>query len=131
MARSVEIACAACGAETLLRREPVYEGFRKTGEKLLCASCGHEFASEEEVVFREAEAVRVFGEDDAPAHVDLFEEDEKGRNCRHCRHYVVNPFVQRCGLHMREVAATDFCGDFSPPDPDPDPEPEPEPEEKA
>jgi len=43
---------------------------------------------------------------------DIFAEDEKGRNCRYCKHYVVNPFTQRCGLHGRTVEATDTCEDF-------------------
>jgi hypothetical protein len=30
-ARSVEILCAACGADTLVKMEPVYEGFKKVG----------------------------------------------------------------------------------------------------
>ena len=48
--------------------------------------------------------------------VEIFRSTEKGRNCRHCRHYVVNPFIQRCGLHRCEVQAADPCGDFSPPE---------------
>ena len=40
--KSLEIVCSKCGADTLLKREPVYEGFKKVGEKLTCASCGHQ-----------------------------------------------------------------------------------------
>jgi hypothetical protein len=112
--KSVEIVCTACGADTLVKREPVYEGFRKVGERFLCAACGFEFADEEAVPFKEAKRPSVFGDDDRPAKVELFTADEKGRNCRHCRHYVVNPFTQRCGLHMMVVQATDCCGDFDP-----------------
>jgi len=42
----------------------------------------------------------------------VFGDDEYGRTCRHCRHYIVNPFTQRCDLHKKEVEATDFCPDF-------------------
>ena len=110
--KGVEIVCTGCGRETLLRREPVYDGFVKKGERLLCASCGHEFAGEAEVPFKARKTVSVFGEDDRPRTVEIFKGDEKGRNCRYCKHYVVNPFTQRCGLHHREVQATDCCEKF-------------------
>jgi hypothetical protein len=107
-----EIVCPACGAETLLRREPHYEGFVKSGEDLYCISCGHQFAGEEDVPYKNREAPRVFSGEDLPRKVEVFKGAEKGRNCRHCRHYVVNPFTQRCGLHHVEVEATDCCDQF-------------------
>lgn len=119
MNKAVEIACTACGADALLRREPRYEGFRKVGERLLCAACGHEYPSEADVPFKQKRAPSVFGAEDAPKTVRVFARDERGRNCRYCRHYVVNPFTQRCGLHHKEIQATDQCEDF---DPKPPPE---------
>jgi len=128
---SVEIICAACGADTLIRREPVYEGFKKTGQKLSCAACGHEYASEEDVPFKGRSTSSIFGEEDRPRRPEVFAEEdrsrrpevfaaaERGRNCRHCRHYLLNPFTQRCGLHQKEVRATDVCDDFAPPGIDP------------
>lgn len=109
---SVEIVCESCGEETLLRREPVYEGLKKVGEKLFCTSCGHEYADEESISFKERKNPKVFDEDDAPKKLDIFNDDEREKNCRHCEHYVVNPFKQRCGLHEKEVQATDLCFDF-------------------
>jgi hypothetical protein len=107
------ILCAACKAETFIRREPVYEGFKKTGERLFCVSCGHAYADEAQVPYKAMDKPQVFTEADRSQRVELFLGDEKGRNCRHCRHYVVNPFVQRCSLHRIEVQATDLCADFS------------------
>jgi predicted RNA-binding Zn-ribbon protein involved in translation (DUF1610 family) len=112
---ALEIRCPACGGETLLRREPVYDGFRKTGEKLSCSECGHVFPDETQVPFIGIARPKVFSEGDRPAAVRVFDEAEQRRCCRHCRHYVVNPFLQRCGLHHREVEATDLCDDFSAP----------------
>jgi hypothetical protein len=109
---SVAIVCTSCGAETFVRREPLYEGFKKTGERLLCASCGVEFASEADVPYVTDQRPELFSDADRNARVDVFKSDERGRNCRHCRHYVVNPFTQRCGLHDRVVEATDLCADF-------------------
>ena len=107
------IACGACGADTLLLRAPVFEGLRKTGERLSCASCGHVFASEEDVPFLSEPGVRVFDEADRSAAVKVFDGREAERLCRHCAHYVVNPFVQWCAAHRKEVEATDSCPRFA------------------
>lgn len=109
---SVEIVCTECGADTLIRREPRHEGFAKVGEDFLCAACGHRYTDESEVPFKVRKEVSVFTEADKAKTIDVFAGDEKGRNCRHCAHYLVNPFIQRCGLHERKVLATDCCDDF-------------------
>lgn len=93
-------------------REPVYEGFTRVGESLKCAGCGHEFASEEEVPFKHRRKVKVFTDADRSQDVEVFEEGEAERLCRYCENYVVNPFMQWCGHHRKEVEATDTCGDF-------------------
>jgi len=107
------IHCPDCGQETFLRREPLYEGFQRVGETLACVGCGHVFTSEAEVPFVEEQRPRVFTEADRSRQIEIFHSSEKGHTCRHCRHYVVNPFVQRCGRHQREVQATDCCADFA------------------
>ena len=109
----LEIICSACGADALLRREPVYEGLRKAGERLSCAACGHVFASEAEVPFKQSAGPAIFTEADRVRPVDLFKADERNRNCRYCVHYLVNPFKQYCARHHREVAATDVCAQFT------------------
>jgi hypothetical protein len=109
---NIEIVCTACGAEALLRREPVYDGFRKTGETLACSACGHVYPDASAVTFKVAGGPAVFADTDRPAEVRIFSGDEAGRNCRHCVHYTVNPFTQRCSLQRREVQATDCCARF-------------------
>ena len=109
---SLGIVCTACGQETFVLKKPRYDGFTRVGDVFRCASCGHEFASEDEIPFREKEELAIFSQTDRLPKVDVFAQDEKGRNCRHCKHYVVNPFTQRCGLHDREIEATDSCSDF-------------------
>jgi hypothetical protein len=109
---AVEIICSGCGQDTLLKREPVYEGFKKVGETLTCASCGHEYASETEVPFKQKAAPKVFDAGDVPRTIKVFRENEAECLCRHCKHFVVNPFLQRCSKHGKLVEATDSCGDF-------------------
>ena len=113
-----EFHCPACHQDTWLSRTPLYESFTKTGETLRCALCHHVFASEQNIPFKESGRPKVFREEDKPRAIRVFREDEKGRICRYCAEYVVNPFLQRCGLTNREVQATDMCDRFAPkPDP--------------
>lgn len=115
----VELRCPACARDSWLLRKPRYDGFTKTGEALTCALCGHVFASEAEIAFKGSRKPKVFSEDDRPRPVKVFREDEKGKMCRYCAEYVVNPFLQRCGLHRCEVQATDTCPHFRPKPPPP------------
>ncbi|MBM4149140.1 MAG: hypothetical protein FJ224_08850 [Lentisphaerae bacterium] len=109
---TVEIVCAGCGADTMVKREPVYDGFKRIGERFVCVSCGHVYASEESVPFKKKREMAVFSDADKSPQPRIFKSDDLQKNCRHCEHYVVNPFTQRCGLHGRVVEATDICGQF-------------------
>jgi transposase-like protein len=110
--KSVDIVCTACGADTFIMRKPRYEGFNRVGDSFTCAACGHEYANEEEVPFKEKQTVRVFTDADRPSQVKVFKEGEAERICRHCANYVVNPFMQWCSVHKKEVEATDSCPRF-------------------
>lgn len=107
-----EILCSACHAESLVVREPVYEGFKKVGESFRCAACGHVYANEADVPFKERKSLGIFSEADRSATPKIFAEGENRRLCRYCAHFVVNPFTQWCGVHKKEVAATDSCAHF-------------------
>ncbi|MEN7973074.1 MAG: hypothetical protein ABFR47_04485 [Verrucomicrobiota bacterium] len=110
---AVEIICSNCGTDTLLKREAVYDGFTKTGEKLVCSSCGFEYASEAEVPFKEKKAEpKIFTDADRSAEVEVFGESENKQLCRYCANYIVNPFTQFCAIHKKEVQATDTCAQF-------------------
>lgn len=121
MKPTVEIVCPHCGAEAFLKREPVYEGFKKTGEELSCSACSGFFAAEEEVPFKaKANAPWIFTEDDRSKKVKVFHEGENRSICRYCASYVINPFMQFCSLHKKEVQATDSCSYFDPGGKEPD-----------
>lgn len=112
--KSIEILCPACGKESLLKRTPRYEGFKRTGEDLACSLCGHIFANENEVPFKKKPSSHLFDPKELDAKPKIFKPDDAARLCRHCAHYVVNPFVQRCALRRKEVEATDSCPKFKP-----------------
>lgn len=112
MGKSAEIHCPKCQQISLLLRSPVFEGLRKSGESLKCAGCGHVFGSEEEVPYTTAPQPSVFSDADRSKAVPVFAAGEADRLCRHCGQYVVNPFMQWCALHKKEVEATDSCNRF-------------------
>lgn len=115
MAANLEIQCTACGQVALVRVEPVYDGFRKISEAFVCTACGHRYASREETPFaRAGTRPRVFTERDKPDITRVFRDDERRKCCGWCRHFVVNPFNQRCGLTNRDMEATDLCVRFEP-----------------
>ncbi len=104
--------CPGCGAFTLFVTEPVYDGFEKVGDRQKCTQCGHVLAeTDPEIMVGEAKP-GIFSDDELPEKPEVFDESDTPTFCRHCVHYIVNPFTQRCGLHDKEVQATDTCGDF-------------------
>ena len=124
--KPIEIICPACGNESLLKRSPRYEGFKRAGEDLSCAACGYKFANEAEVPFKAKKQSALFDPGELDARPEIFKPGEAGRLCRHCAHYVVNPFIQRCARHKKEVEATDSCAQFHPrPPPKETPKPTP------
>jgi len=112
---SVEINCTQCGMEALLTRESVYKGLMKVGETLSCSACGFVFSAEQKVPFKKKkEAPVVFTEADRSEKIKIFAEDEHRFLCRYCAEYVLNPFMQFCSYHKKEVQATDSCEQFTP-----------------
>lgn len=110
----VELRCPACGRDSWLKRQTKYDGFTPIGEILSCALCAHVFDSEDEIEFKGSCKPKVFTKEDRPRPQTLFNDDETGKMCRYCAEYVINPFLQRCGLHKCEVEATDTCPHFRP-----------------
>jgi hypothetical protein len=111
---AVEIICRNCRTDTLLKREAIYDGFIKVGEKLTCSSCGFEYASETDIPFKaEAAEPEIFTEADRSARVEVFDASENKGLCRYCSSYIVNPFTQFCAVHKKEVQATDSCSHFT------------------
>ena len=124
--KSMEIQCLGCGELALVRADPVYEGFRKTGEAYVCTSCGKRYATAEETpfvdapkkpqVFTDADrevAPRVFTDADRETDIPTeFNDDARQYCCAWCRHMILSPFGQRCGVTNRFTDATDLCESF-------------------
>ncbi len=111
----MEIKCRKCGTVAIARPEPVYEGFKKTATSYICTECGEVYPTEAETPFvSKPDRPALFSEEDKPEVISIFDDDERRRCCSWCRHFVVNPFSQRCGLTNRETDATDICPHFEP-----------------
>lgn len=109
----MELFCPSCNTSALHIKKAVYDGFTKTGEVLTCTACGHERPmAEQEAPLPASPKPSIFSEDDVPEIFKIDGQDEQVETCRHCEHYVANPFTQRCSLHKKEVQATDSCGQF-------------------
>jgi ribosomal protein L37E len=111
--KPVEIICRNCGADTLLQREAVYDGFTKIGDKLSCSACGFTYESDDIVPYKtKTKEPVIFTEADRSAAVEVFNDGENQNLCRYCANYIVNPFTQFCSTHKKEVQATDTCPQF-------------------
>lgn len=97
---SKKIFCPNCRQESAVKVVKQYDGFTLVGKISTCAFCGYEFEEEEPEVIKEI----------PPGWV---KDENLKKVCRRCLHYVVNPFVQKCGISQREVEATDTCEKFS------------------
>ncbi len=109
---NVLIHCPACECECLVLRKPRYDGFTKVGEDRMCTGCGHRLPDDTPAA-ESPKVPAVFDADDRTPVPELFRNDERGRLCRYCRHYTVNPFRQWCAEHRRDVEATESCDRFS------------------
>ena len=111
--------CKTCGEVTLWIAKPVFDGFRKTGDRIVCSDCGAEQQAPAAPVLPVAASTpkkalpSIFDESDRPSETRLADDGESRHMCRHCRHYLVNAFTQRCALTLTEVKATDSCPQFA------------------
>jgi RecJ-like exonuclease len=96
-----KIFCPHCRQESAVKVIKKYDGFTPVGEIKTCAFCGYEFLEEEPALI-EAETP------------EWARQEGIRKVCYRCRHYVLNPFVQKCVLQDKEVDALDSCPRFSP-----------------
>jgi len=94
-----EIVCPTCCRKTLIIRQPKYEGLHKIGEEFKCTECGTVFSEDEEIEFVATEKADIFKDDLLPENPDVFEGD-KVILCRHCKHYLENPFKPALCRHL-------------------------------
>lgn len=114
-----EIKCPFCNKDSFAVKETKMDGWTLKGEILKCSSCGNKLAD-----------IPKISKDDKQIKPDLkldklasflgtekvihktIESDGNKAFCKDCKHYIKHPFLNRCGLHTREVNPMDDCPDF-------------------
>ena len=114
-----KVLCPHCGEKTLAKEKKLLdENFSPAGVKFVCAFCGGELempsaaapapSKEEEAAERLS---RLLG-GERVAKAAFAPEADDGHFCLHCKNFVKHPFMNRCGLTMKEVQAIDSCEKF-------------------
>ena len=93
------ILCPHCSQEAPVKTKKIYQGLKYIGNQYTCGFCQYEF-SENEIPWAEEKTLNVIDTTDT------------GHICQYCKHYIINPFTQRCLIHQKDVNATDSCAQF-------------------
>jgi len=117
-----KIICPACGEPSMAKLQVKMDGFRKTGEVLVCMLCNAEL-TEVNTAEQQSDAAR----NDQKLHdlgmllgavpvatARLTAADDEKRFCKDCKHFLKHPFVDRCDLDNHPVEAMDDCSNFAP-----------------
>jgi len=126
MKQGDELVCPKCGQNSFLVKKTKMNGWEKAGEYLACSAC---LCQIEEI--KEAPLVDTAGntshakdidklksfldtDDDNVGYKSILDSDKNAQKsfCRDCKHFVSHPFMDRCGLHKKDVNPMDDCKDF-------------------
>jgi len=116
------IRCPHCGDNTFVKEEVVMDGWTVKGKKLTCAMCGQKLAdAENAATAKESDG----GADKAklsalsgllgekPVEKPKFDCDATLRRfCKDCAHFVIHPFMTRCGKFDRDVDPMGDCPEY-------------------
>lgn len=113
--------CPRCNEDSVVKTRKIMEGFRCTGEMLVCMFCGAEVPATPDAAPPEPGKTaqeRLSGLLGVTSDVPERLEDTPGQGfCRDCRNYVRHPFLSRCDRHNRETEPMASCPDFQPKSP--------------
>ena len=113
--------CPHCRQDSIVRKKTAFDGWKATGEILVCGLCGKQVGT---VTANAAPAAAGRGE--AEAKLKKAESllgsrleprktlDREGieRFCKNCVHYLVHPFQSRCLHWNRPVESMSDCAKF-------------------
>ncbi len=121
--------CNHCHQESIVSVKRIMDGFKVTGEVLVCAFCkspipvsNSEPSDAQGVTNKKSSSgldklsnlFNMSGKDteDALQVTQLQEDKSKMRFCRDCRYYIKHPFFSRCQLKNQDVEPMDDCEQF-------------------
>ena len=115
--KQTKIKCPHCGEYAFFKEKKIYDdSFTLTGVKHICFLCGAEADIKAETGTGNSRGALdklsklLGGETVGKVSLDLA--DDEVRFCCHCTHYIKHPFMNRCGLTLKEIEATDSCENF-------------------
>lgn len=120
--------CSACGRDSVAKLQKLMDGWRCTGEVMICAFCKAPVVPPSGAVESRPAATEKAGAsalsrladllDAKPVAAPQFADTAVGHFCKDCRHFLRHPFYSRCLRHDKAVEPMDDCGDFAPRPPD-------------
>lgn len=112
------IKCPHCGEKSLAKEKREFDDdFSLKSSSFFCALCGGklEEKKEETAPGKKSKATdrlaALLGEKRHGTSFFAPDEDD-GKVCLHCRHCIKHPFMDRCGITMREVDVMESCDRF-------------------
>ena len=121
MKKGDKIKCPHCGENSLLKEKKSFnDAFELCGCVLVCAFCGKEVKEQKSsekapgTQGKKSAADRLsqlLGGEEVTKVSIAADADDK-RFCCYCAHYIKHPFMNRCGLTLKEIEATDRCENF-------------------
>lgn len=116
--------CSACDRDSVAKPQKVMDGWRCTGEIMICAFCKTPVVPPSGTAESRPTATENVGAsalnrladllDAKPVAAPQFADTAVGHFCKDCRHFLRHPFFSRCLLHDKTVEPMDDCGDFTP-----------------
>ena len=116
------ISCPHCGDNTFVKEEVVMDGWTVKGKKLTCAMCGHKLGDVEagtadgsrDAAKEKAKLSALSGLlGEKPVEKPKFDvAGDLRRFCKDCSHFVVHPFMTRCGKFDRDVDPMGDCPEY-------------------
>lgn len=114
-----EVKCPCCNKDSFAVKGTEMDGWTLKGEILKCSSCGKKLAD----IVKTTETDKLTKPDIKLDKLASFlgtekvihktiESDGDKVFCKDCKHYIKHPFLNRCGLHTREVDPMNDCSDF-------------------
>ncbi|MDR0933191.1 MAG: hypothetical protein LBM70_09270 [Victivallales bacterium] len=111
--------CPHCGEKSVVKAKNKLDGFTLVGKVLICALCGAEIEDSGEKSSTPAKSATIdrlaalLGQcDNSEVKADLTPDENYGRFCRNCVHFIEHPFKTLCGIDGKSADPMGECKEF-------------------
>ncbi len=110
------VSCPLCGEKSVVKTKMKMDGFTRLGEVFVCALCGGELGTPSKDVAPVAQSsnklAALLGEVETDAKADIAPDENYGRFCRNCVHFIEHPFKTLCGIDGKPADPMGECKHF-------------------